>query len=460
MVVPCTGPPICVVNGVVIPCVQPSDPRAPQPPVVPGQIADRRQQGQTPFEILSGTVKRVDTGQPLPEVRLELKKGLLELPGGFDKPCKPASVIETEGSRQFATSDATGHFVFQYDPARETVAAGASPDLTGRSLIPEREGYVQAPWARSDSEVLKPITDVDMIPAPTIAGRVVDPSGKPLAAAVVQAWRVRYTPLGRTLRWTRSALSSDQGDFRLSWLPFGNYYIVAGHSSYAQQPWLETLRMTPNLPEPDQGLPMLFYPGAVSATNASIVRIRIPRGPMAAIPAPFVTHTLRERPRFHVRLRLVADPLPSNVQIVFLPYGGDLCVGLDYAIKGNGDGTFDIRDVPQGVYVLVAIRSREVISESIPVNVERNIDDLKLPLITPTELRGTITFDSVPGGFTLAALGINLDPSNLRINLTRVGSEVSHVATALMDPATGNFSIPGLGLARTTRRSISLQEPS
>ena len=433
---------ICTVNGVVVPCAPASRP-AQQAPTTPGQVEAGRQ--PAPSEILSGTVRRVDTEEKLPEVRLELKNGLVELPAGFDKPCKPTSVIETDGSRQFATSDTAGHFVFPYSaPAGVTVSTlilERDAILGGRKLIPEREGYVQAPWTKSDSELLKPITDVDMIPAPTISGRVSDPSGRPLAAAVVQAWRVRYTPLGRTLKWTRSTLSNDMGDFRLSWLPFGNYYIAAGLSSYVQQPWLESLRITPNLPEPDQGLPMLFYPGVVNARDAGLVRVRIPQGPAATVLAPVVTQALRERPRFNIRLRLVADPIPANAQIVFLPYGGDLCAGLDYAIKGNADGTFDIRDVPAGLYVLVAIRGREVISELIPVNVEKNIDDLKLPLTVPTELRGTITFDSLPVGFTPAALGINLDPSNLRINLTRAGSEVSHVATSLMNPATGNFSI-------------------
>jgi hypothetical protein len=465
---PARGQAACIVDGAVLPC----------PPGQSGPRPATANALRLPEPNTVGRVTRLDTNEGLANVRVELGAAPQKQPTGYDKPCKPQTVLVPPDARRFAISDATGRFVFEGGPAAavatspeeetnrqilelerlrrqaergvQSAPPGANVSIsrdpresnafdlplndavsfaTSGALRGEREGFEWMPWAAG----------VGMAPAPTIGGRIVDASMKPVSGATVQAYSVRYTPLGRSLKWVKSTLTDDLGNYRLFWLPFGRYYVVAGNSDYVRAPWAEGLRTTPNLPESDLGLPLLFYPGVIGATDAAMIRLVSPTVSKPATPMPVANLALRERPRFNVKVRLLADPMPPNSNLVFLPYGGDLCAGMDYAIQPHADGTFDVRDVPEGLYVLVALRGRDTISPLITLNVNKNIDEVALPLVPSSSISGTITFTGAPG--------VDLTPilKDLRVNLTRAGSEVSHVATAQMDPVSHNFTIPGLG---------------
>jgi hypothetical protein len=267
-------------------------------------------------------------------------------------------------------------------------------------------------------------------PAPTIVGRVFDDESRSVAAGIIQAYQLRYTPLdGRTLRSVRTTLTDDRGNYRLFWLTPGEYYVAAGSTDSALQPWKDSLLLTPNLPNPDSRLPMLFYADAARALDAIAV-------PLNAGSDSLVDMTLRTRPRFSVRVQLVADPLPSNPTLVFVPQGGDLCAAMDYAVKPIGNGRFEIRDVPEGAYAMLAMQGRSVISDLVAVKVDRSDVDLQLPVVPPTDILGTINFSNAPK---------DLDFSGIRVNITRTRLEVSHVASGVVDPATNAFRIPGVG---------------
>src|SRR5205085_75774 len=66
-----------------------------------------------------------------------------------------------------------------------------------------------------------------MTPEGTITGRVVDANGDPLSRASVQALKVAYQFNGRALVTVESVPSDDNGNYRLFWLPPGQYYISA-----------------------------------------------------------------------------------------------------------------------------------------------------------------------------------------------------------------------------------------
>ncbi|HZI50469.1 MAG TPA: carboxypeptidase-like regulatory domain-containing protein, partial [Terriglobia bacterium] len=294
------------------------------------------------------------------------------------------------------------------------------------------EGFVEMP-----GKFMQDFPDLGLIPGPSISGRITDPTGKPVAGATVQAYRVEYRPLGRTMKFAKSTLTNDLGEYRLFWLPYGFYTVAAGNSKYLSEPWAESLRTSPNAPEPDLGFPLQFYPGVENPGDARLVRVK-PTGSWTS--ETIASFALRERPRFNVKVRPVADPLPANVNLVFVPTGGDVCASRDYFIRANKDGTIDIRDVPVGIYQMVAMRGRDVISPLVPVAVNQDIDDLKLALVPPETIYGTVTFEGMPPQGTFQSfLG------DIRVNLTRAGTIVSQVATTLADPRTLNFAIPGLG---------------
>jgi hypothetical protein len=472
---------LIIAGLIVLPLIgQQRGARAPNQP----QNQNRNQRGPlVGADPNNGRVVRVDTNQGISGALIKGGNEGQKQPTGYDKPCKPQTVFDTDVPKPTRISDAAGYFPLKSSapgtqPVQVTeqqeaerlaqeqlrlraVAEGRAPienlqdsgrgPQTRRNVNPTAldapivfddtvafgEGGFIALHEGYEQVGIEPQAKILMAPAPTISGRVVDYAEHPVVAASVQAYAVHFTPLGKSLKWVKSTLTNDLGEYRLSWLPFGRYYIVAGNSDYVREPWLEGLKPTPNLPPSDTGMPLLFYPGVIAAPDAKFVTL-LPVE--AGIPHPVVNLALRERPRFSVRVRFLAEAVPSDANLVFLPYGGDLCAGMDYAIKPNHDGTFDVRDVPEGLYVAVAVRGKETISELMSVNVNKNIDDIKIPLVKSMTIRGTVYF-------TGYAAGLDLTPilQNMHVNMTRARSEISHVAAGLMDPVTGQFKIEGMG---------------
>jgi protocatechuate 3,4-dioxygenase beta subunit len=426
-----------------------------------------------PPDSIRGTVVRADTRSPLPRVRLELvPEEYAKRPTGYEKVCKPSPDIEPSRLRRVAMTDDNGRFTFMDIPSGRyllsaehegylraewgqrgkfpigtVLAIGPQADLLESIDVPLGRGNVTrgnrgqsagtlnnpvAPGVRT--EVLPPGAlqnlSISLYPAPTISGRVFDDESRTVAAGVIQAYQLRYTPLnGRSLRSIRSTLTNDRGEYRLFWLNPGEYYIAGGYTDSGLQPWREGLRLTPNLPNADSRLPMLFYPDAAKASDAVAV-------PLNAGSDAIVDIRLRARPRFTVRVRLTGNALPPNANLVFVPQGGDLCAAIDYAIKPGRDGQFEIRDVPEGVYVMMAMLGRSVISDMATVKVDRGDANELLPVVPPIDVWGTITFTNAPK---------DLDLSGVRVNLTRTRLEVSHVATAALEFGTNEFRIPGVG---------------
>src|SRR5439155_8552050 len=79
------------------------------------------------------------------------------------------------------------------------------------------------------------------------------PNGEPLAAAVVQAYRWRYTPFGRRMKIVKTALTDDSGEYRLFRLTFGEYIVSASYSHRSQRSALNGRQVSANVPDPDEG---------------------------------------------------------------------------------------------------------------------------------------------------------------------------------------------------------------
>src|SRR5262249_22713338 len=66
-----------------------------------------------------------------------------------------------------------------------------------------------------------------MIASGAISGRVYDSAGEPAANIPVQAFKYSYADGQRTLTDVKGASTDDRGEYRLFWLPPGQYYIGA-----------------------------------------------------------------------------------------------------------------------------------------------------------------------------------------------------------------------------------------
>jgi hypothetical protein len=432
-------------------------------------------------ETIGGTVTRADTGTVLQGVRLELVPADYQrLSTGYEKPCKPEPKSESSENRHFAATDYKGKFTFtsivpgEYHlyaenegflkfaygqrggfPIPATLKIGVPENMESafsssnspRDAQPSRAARGQplppgttrgtvdyTSTARAPALLLQDLK-IAITPAPTIAGMVFDEKGISFPAASVQLYQFRYTPLnGRTLKSVRAALTDDEGKYRLFWLDPGRYIVAGGYSDYGLQPWKAGLSLTPNLPNADSGYPMIFYPSSTTAPNAVYVPLNPGSQPIADV-------RLRSRLRLTARVRLTGENINGSTSLVFVPSGGDLCAAVDYGITAQRDGVFEIRDVPEGLYVAAAMSGRDFISDLVMVKVEDGArNETSIPVMAPTTIRGTLVVTEEPG----APLRIwNL--SRARVNLTRKGQELHHAANALVDPANGNFSIPGVG---------------
>ncbi len=129
------------------------------------------------------------------------------------------------------------------------------------------EGGTFPPTAAIDVSVAaKEIKDasLSMVPGALIGGRVFGTDGQLLSNAIVFALRVTY-PLGHAvLSGQVSKIADDRGEFRLFWVPPGDYYLTAEPPRAAP---------TPGGQPAGQGI-KTFYPGTTAVTEARTLSIK------------------------------------------------------------------------------------------------------------------------------------------------------------------------------------------
>jgi hypothetical protein len=108
-------------------------------------------------------------------------------------------------------------------------------------------------------------TSLSIVPGALLGGRVFGPNGQLVSNAIVWAMRVSY-PLGHAvLEGQVSKVTDDRGEFRLFWVPPGDYYLTAEPPRAVA---------TPGAVGPSgQGI-KTFYPGTTAVTEAKIVSIK------------------------------------------------------------------------------------------------------------------------------------------------------------------------------------------
>ena len=69
------------------------------------------------------------------------------------------------------------------------------------------------------------VPNVSMVKGGTILGRVLDPQGKPLSFAIVQALRSHAGARNAEFTTIVSRQTDDRGEYRMFWVPPGEYLI-------------------------------------------------------------------------------------------------------------------------------------------------------------------------------------------------------------------------------------------
>src|SRR5262249_53467291 len=84
------------------------------------------------------------------------------------------------------------------------------------------------------------LTDIvlQLMPAGTISGRVFDRDGEPMANVTVEALKYVYQEGQRVMNVVQTARTNDLGEYRLFWLPPGQYFVSATPSENRPAPLL------------------------------------------------------------------------------------------------------------------------------------------------------------------------------------------------------------------------------
>src|SRR5688572_8194401 len=161
--------------------------------------------------VVTGVVRRADTGQPLPEAQVVVVSAGESAGAAIDAAMTRATVTDRNG-RYTIKGIETGYYTLV---AQCEGYFGLGVANSTRASIP----IIVIEGQQVDGGVL------ELIPGSAISGRVAGPDGQPQIAATVQALRASYIRGRRAMTLVKTVETDDLGEYRLFWLPPGEYYI-------------------------------------------------------------------------------------------------------------------------------------------------------------------------------------------------------------------------------------------
>jgi hypothetical protein len=247
--------------------------------------------------------------------------------------------LKTERAAATTISDDDGHFRFDpVAPGKYRITGIAAHYLSTSYL--EHEQYstaiVTGAGLATDALVLQ------LIPASSISGRVLDDTGEPVQHAAVTLYRENLTGAERVTRYSNTVANED-GEYELLGLPRGRYYLsVSGTPWYAIHPPPEQESATPSYriavdPALDVAYPTIFYPDALDSDGAS---------PLIIDGGEQLTADMQMHPQHAVTLTLRLPPGEKSNQL--MPQ-------LTHQVFGAEEPIFVQTEFTQGTRTLTAI---------------------------------------------------------------------------------------------------------
>jgi hypothetical protein len=261
------------------------------------------------------------------------------------RPIRMARVVLAPSERsarapeRYSRTAEDGTYAFQaVPPGRFTLTASKARYVTlqyGQKL-PAPSGIV---LDVGPGRVLERI-DVALPRAAAIAGRVTDELGDPLERASVEAVRFGYSERGRNLVTAGTAVTNDAGEYRITQLQPGDYYVVAQ----------ERAESFGSEPDADIGFLKTAYPANADIAGARRVPIRdgqdAIRIDITMLPA---------RPADISGRVITANGLAAaNVMLVLQSVDSGPGSGVGSETRSGSDGSFLLPRVIPGRYELHA----------------------------------------------------------------------------------------------------------
>jgi beta-lactamase regulating signal transducer with metallopeptidase domain len=461
----------------------------PAPPVAPAQAPQTpAPAGTTTKGTIQGVVTRAGTSAPIPGATVAISnapfdpdalKTLLDfwaLRGVTMNPQEPGQsdekyfqiLMDNIAAKGLSASLPENQIAIAQFRNRNTARYSAVTDTNGRFTIkdvaPGRynlegdlQGFFDTPGSQAIAEVEAGKSADIVVPlqaGATITGRVKNSAGKLLVNANVTAYQITYLN-GKIIPQARSAQTTDdRGEYRMFWLPPGDYVVVADPPRYPVSP-VPQLDSVPIVVSPGTPLPPVtlstpqftrtFYPQSLTTADARILAVKggdqlsgmditVQKGvtfkitgEIHAVPSTSLVVPGRGGANAGPTQQRIPGYLglefrdPSVVDMRSTNLGGTVPSAGSFFLTPSADGfraTFEVLDVLPGEYYLVPRVNQSIPPGSgnftvnrIPVDVrDRDVTGLAIELFAGVSVNGVLTVDGhAPGNATvrvaLAAVG-------------------------------------------------------
>jgi len=358
---------------------------------------------------LTAQVRMTSTLGPPPPTQDQTGKASVEgsvLDSITHEPIKKAMVALNglRGSLQ-AVTDASGHFAFRQLPAGQynLFANNEKYPPVQMTIDPDRQLTLSV-----TAEEQKQDVHLSLMPGGTVRGHVVDEDGNPMPRCSVMTLQFRDTGMGRFAQRNASSQSDDKGEYRLSNLPRGKYYIEAQCNQSVPLPHA-FVRRTSLMDVPTLTYAPLFYPGAADPEGAAKVNVS-PGADVSGIDFRIV-------PARGITIRGHVGPTADrNVQVMLMPR--DHTRG-DWQRRGapvnQSTGEFRIQNVLPGSYELVAYSLVEASSFFAKASVDVGaapMDPIDLTLAAAPTVSGSVSIEG-DAKMQLNSIQVMMNPSDV-----------------------------------------------
>ena len=337
---------------------------------------------ESPKGSIEGKVVDAKTNAPVKKAAVTMQGGMLFRTVGQT----PSQTLPFT-----ALTDAEGNFAFHDVEAGSyqiQVQHQAYPSLPGQS-------FRALSVFLGRGQTLKGVT-VKLTPQAVIAGRVLDEDGAPVQGAQVSVLRRDESRRGGGL-WASAgwAQTDDIGEYRVARLAAGSYLVRA---TWRENGPTMYYRNQPLPSGPESAYVPTHYPSATNADAAKVVTVEMG--------AEVRGIDIRLQKARTVRLRGHVEGMPAVTDgtgrtmpwITLIPRSGtrfDFSSGSTPATM-SFDGTFEIRGVVPGAYLLVAQsqpNTMPAVAAAQPIEVsDKPIEGIVLRLSATRDVEGTVTF--------------------------------------------------------------------
>ena len=190
-----------------------------------------------------------------------------------------------------------------------------------------------------------------LTPQGVISGKILDQDGDPVAGAGVRLMQYRYVQGRRSLVIDGTAIANDQGDYRISNVTPGSYYVCVTDVRTVEAAITGARR---GRAETESNVPT-FYPNATEATNGKLLDIT------AGSELRGIDIRMRRARVYSVKGKVVIPAggvLTPGTSLAMMPKGTDessLNKDRNYSTAMvQLDGTFDFRNLRPGTFELLA----------------------------------------------------------------------------------------------------------